>query len=73
MEKIPEDNYKKALFHLRTQFNAVWNFANCHGLNEGVAQGIEESIKLCEQFAMVTRGKDIPIKVRDTPKKRATE
>ena len=73
MEKIPDDQYKKALFHLRTQLNAVWNFANCYGLNNDVSMGVEESIILTEQFAMVMRGKDIPIKVREAPRRKSTE
>lgn len=73
MEKIPEEAYKKALFHLRSQLNAVWNFANCYGLNDDVSTAIEESIKLAVQFSMVVRGKDIPIKVREKPRRKPTE
>ena len=73
MQKIPEEQYQKALFHLRTQLAAVWNFANCYGLNYDVSLGIEETVKLAEQFSMVTRGKDKPIKVVDNPKRRNTE
>ena len=73
MEKIPENQYNKALFHVRSQLMAIWNFANCYGLNDMVSGAIEESLKICEQFSMVTRGKDIPIRVIDKPKERATQ
>ena len=73
IQKISEEQYKKALFHARTQLNAIWNFANCYGLNDMVSGAIEESMKIIEQFGMVVRGKDIPIKVLDKPKRRATE
>ncbi len=73
MEKITQDDYDKAMFQLRSQLNAVWNFANCYGLNDDVKLANEESIKLAEQFSMRTRGKDVPIKVRNTPRRKLTE
>lgn len=71
--KIPQDQYDKALFHFRSQMAAVWNFANCHGLNDKVTEALEASAKLTIQFSQVVRGKDIPIKVTDKPTRRATE
>lgn len=73
MQKVSEDNYKKALFHARSQLNAIWAFAMCYGLDEQVKQGVEDSMKVVEQFSMVVRGKDIPIKVLDKPRRRATQ
>lgn len=71
--KIPEDDYKKALFHLRSQLVAVWNFANCYGLNEDVSIALQETEKLAVKFSQVVRGKDTPIMVRKEPRRRATE
>ena len=71
--KISQEGYDKALFHLRSQLNAVWNFANCHGLNYKVPIAIEDSIKLTEQFSKVMQGEDIMIKVREKPSRKPTE
>jgi hypothetical protein len=73
VDKISEEQYQKALFHARSQLAAIWNFANCYGLNNGVEQAIDESMKIVEQFGMVVRGKDIPIRVLDEPKSRITD
>jgi len=71
--KIPEDAYKKALFHLRSQLSAVWNFAKCYGLDADVEMALKETEKLAILFSQVMRGKDKMIKVRDTPRRKPTE
>jgi hypothetical protein len=73
VQKIPESDYKKAIFHTSSQLNAIWNFARCYGLDNDVNQALEETLKVVEQFGMVVRGKDIMIKVLDKPKRRVTE
>ena len=72
-QKIPDDQYQKALFHLRSQLSAVWNFANCYGLNRDVEIALKETELLTIQFSQVVRGKDKPIKVIERPKRRPTE
>ena len=71
--KIPDDAYKKALFHLRSQLMAVWNFANCYGLNNDVTIALQETEKLAIKFSQVVRGKDTPIIVRKEPRRRVTD
>ena len=73
MEKIPEEQYKKALFQARTQIDACWSHTKCHGLQEDFPGALEETMKIVEQFAMRVRGKDIPIKVREIPRRKPTE
>ncbi len=73
MDKIPQEQYDKALGQLRLQLGGVMNCFRCYGMGEDVDSAIIEIIKLAEQFSMRVRGKDIPIKVRDTPRMRPTE
>jgi hypothetical protein len=71
--RVPEEVYQKALTQLRFQLNGIMNTYCCYGLDGYVPGTIEEIVKLAEQFAMRVRGKDVPIKVIDKPKRRVTE
>ena len=72
-EKIPQREYDKAIGQFRLQLSGVMNNFRCYGLQEDVESAILEIIKLAEQLAMRVRGKDIPIKVRETPRRKPTE
>jgi len=73
MEKIPEEQYQKAIGQLRMQLNGIMNCFRCYGLEHDVEGAIPEIVKLTEQFAMRVRGKDVPIMVRSKPRRRPTE
>ena len=73
MEKIPQEQYEKALSQFRLQLNGIMNCFRCYGLDNDVEGACEEIIKLAEQFSMRTRGKNVPIKVRETPRRKPTE
>jgi hypothetical protein len=69
--KIPEDDYKKLLFQLRGQFDAILNVFNCYGLEAAVEQASKECVKVAENFGMAVRGKDKPIHILQKPKPKA--
>lgn len=71
--KIPQDQYDKALGQFKLQLGAIMNCFRVYGLDHDVDMASVEITKLTELFAMRVRGKDIPIKVRDKPRRRATE
>ena len=73
MEKIPEEQYKKALFQARSQIDACWSHTKCYGLQDYFDDALDETMKIIEQFAMRVRGKDTPIMVRKEPRRRPTE
>uniref|UniRef100_A0A6M3JRS2 Uncharacterized protein n=1 Tax=viral metagenome TaxID=1070528 RepID=A0A6M3JRS2_9ZZZZ len=73
MEKIPQEQYDKAVGQFRLQLGAAMNCFRCYGMNDDVDSVMVEVTKLAEQFAMRVRGKDIPIKVRENPRRRPTE
>ncbi len=73
MEKIPQEQYDKALGTFRLQLSGLMNCFRCYGMNESVDEAIKEILILVEQFGMRVRGKDIPIHVRDKVKPRPTE
>ena len=73
MEKIPQEQYDKALGQFRLQLGAIMNCFRCYGLQEDVNGACDEICKLAEQFSMRIRGKDIPIKVREVPRRKPTE
>ncbi len=73
MEKIPQEQYDKALGQFRLQLNGIMNCFKCYGLDNDVEGACEEIIKLAEQFSMRIRGKNVPIKVRETPRRKPTE
>jgi hypothetical protein len=71
--KIPEDQYRHLLFTLRGQLDALWNSCKCYGLKEEVEGNIEQSIKLCEKFAMAVRGKEGDWRILNDKKPMVTE
>ena len=73
MEKIPDEEYNKALGQFQLQLGGIMNCFRCYGMNEDADGAIPEIVKLAEQFAMRVRGKDIPIMVRNEPRRRPTE
>lgn len=73
MEKISQSEYDKALGQFRLQLNGIMSNFRCYGMNEDVDGASEEIVKLAEQFGMRVRGKDVPIKVRDKPRRKPTE
>ena len=73
MEKIPQEQYDKALGQFRLQLNGIMNCFRCYGLDNDAEGACEEIVKLAEQFSMRTRGKDVPIRVRETPRRKPTE
>ena len=72
-QRIPDDNYNKLLFQLRTQLNAIWNSCRCYGLNDLVDGNVELTVQLTENFAMTVRGKEKPIHVLSETKDRPTD
>ena len=73
MEKIPQESYDKAIGQFRLQLNGIMNNFRCYGLDNDVDGAIPEIVKLAEQFSMRVRGKDVPIKVRNEPRRKPTE
>ncbi len=73
MEKIPQEKYDKALGQFRLQLNATMNCFRCYGMEKDVDEACNEIVELTEQFAMRIRGKDIPIGVREKPRRKPTE
>ena len=72
-QRIPEAQYKKLLFQLRTQLGAILNVFRCYGMQGDVDIAIEECVKLTENFSMTVRGKKSPIHILNQPKRRALE
>ena len=70
---MTDDQYKKALFHLRSQIDGIMNTFRCYGMQEDVNSAVSELVKIAELFSMVTRGKDIPIEVIKEPRRRITD
>ena len=73
MDKISQEQYDKAVGQFRLQLNGIMNCFRCYGMSEDVDGACEEIVKLAEQLGMRVRGKDIPIKVREIPRRRPTE
>ena len=73
MEKIPEEEYMKALGQFRLQLGGIMHCFRCYGMEQDVDGAIPEIVKLAEQFSMRVRGKDVPIMVRSKPRRRPTE
>ncbi len=71
--KISKESYDKALGQFRLQLNGIMNCFRCYGQDLDVDGAIVEITKLTEQFAMRVRGKDVPIKVREIPRRKPTE
>ena len=72
-QRIPQEEYDKALGQFRLQLNGIMNCFRCYGLNLDVDGAIGETVKLAELFAMRVRGKEIPIMVRNKPRRKPTE
>jgi hypothetical protein len=62
--RIPEADYKKAIFHLRGELLDALEPLRRYGQSEFVDGAIQEIIELAEQFSMVTRGKNTQIKLK---------
>jgi len=71
--RIPESEYRKLLFQLRSQMAAILNVFNCYGLNNDVTQAVGECVKVAENFGMALRGKSTPIHILTKPKRRVLE
>ena len=74
-----EEDYKKALFHLRTNAESVFDFLKVddkipirymYGTGVYVHGAVDEIIKLAEDFSLVTRGEDKPISIERIRRKR---
>lgn len=72
-QRIPEEQYKRALRSFRLQMNGIMNCFRCYGMEHDVEVATEEIVRLTELFAMAVRGKKIPIMVRTNPTRRPTE
>lgn len=72
-QKIPEDEYNKKLFQARGQINGIMNTFRCYGMDSEVDSATPELVQVMENFAMSVRGKEIPILVRNTPRRRPME
>ena len=73
MDKISQHDYDKALGQFRLQLGGILNCFRVYGLDMDVDETFDEIIKLTEQFGMRVRGKDIPIKVREMPRRKPTQ
>ena len=73
MEKIPQEQYDKAFGQFRLQLGGIMNCFRCYGLDQDVDGAMIEIVKLAELFAMRIRGKDVPIRVREIPRRKPTE
>ena len=72
-QRISDDQYNKLVFQLRGQYTAILNVFKCYGMDVHVTQGIEECVKVAENFAMAVRGKDKPIHILSGLKRRELE
>lgn len=71
--RIPQEEYDKAIGQFRLQLNGIMNCFRCYGLDQDVDGAIGEIVMLAEQFGMRVRGKDVPIKVRENPRRKPME
>ncbi len=71
--KISQEQYAKAIGQFRLQLNGIMNNFRCYGLQDDVDGAMDEIVKLAELFSMRVRGKDIPIEVRNKPRRKPTE
>jgi hypothetical protein len=62
---LPEDEYKKAIFHFRSQINDLLmeNF-NMYGLGDNIPGAVESIVNGAVDFSLVCRGLDKIIKVK---------
>ena len=71
--RLPEEQYLKLVFQLRSQLAAILNVFRCYGMQTDVDLATEECTKIAENFGMAVRGKNKPIHILKEPKRRATE
>ena len=71
--KIPQGQYDKLKFQLRSQMAGILNVFNCYGLDPDVRIATEQCVQVAENFAKAVRGWQKPIHVIKEPRKRATE
>ena len=71
---LPQEEYDKLKFQLRTQIHAVLYNLRCYGLDTYVDADEKEIERLCENFGQTVRGdKHKPIHVVNAPNQRPTE
>jgi len=61
LDKLPEQEYKKAVGQFRLQLNGVFQPFKLYGLDILIPGAIDEVVELAEQFGMRVRGVDVPI------------
>ena len=61
MDRLPQEDYDKAIGQLRLQLNGVLAPFNMYGQQHLVPGAIEEITALAELFGERVRGKDIPV------------
>jgi len=71
--RIPDAAYAKAVGQFRLGLNPIMNCFRCYGMGDDVDGATTEIVLLAEKFGMRVRGKDTPISVRNTPRRRPTE
>ncbi len=71
--RIPDADYKKLHFKLRTQIDLALNGLMVYGLDPHVRQAAATCVTIAENFAMATRGKKKSIEVLSKPVQRVTE
>lgn len=62
-QRIPKDDYDKAIGQLRLQLNGVFAPFRMYGLDVFIPGAKEQAVLLCEQFSMRCRGKQQPIQL----------
>ena len=70
---VSDAEYAKAIGQFKLGLNPIMACFRCYGMDNDVDGAIPEIVALAEQFAMRIRGKDIPIQVRKTPRRRPTD
>ncbi len=61
MDKIPQEDYDKAIGQFRLQLNDVFKPFRFYGQHEFIPAAIEEVTELAVKLSMRLRRKDIPI------------
>ena len=61
---LPDEDYKKALWQARGQFNGIFAAFHSYGMDVFVPGAIEECMTILEAFGKRVRGKDTPIVVK---------
>ena len=71
--KVSQDDYDKAKGQFRLGLHPILNCFRCYGQDHDVDEATEEIVRLAELFGMRVRGADIPINVREKPRRKPTE